>query len=143
LILLTLKVYFNYILCNDSSVLEDSKGSLSHLCLDFPPKEVFNCWNSNLATRLCQFFIDLLVIVPPLAWDHTKSSRKYFLEWAHRFLSDKFNYQKVHSIFVIWVPDREQLTCLHTSKVDARSWVSFQDQVFLSLRIQEFSLSPI
>ena len=59
MILLTLKVYFNYILCNDSSVLEDSKGSLSHLCLDFPPKEVFNCWNSNLATRLCQFFIEI------------------------------------------------------------------------------------
>jgi hypothetical protein len=79
LILLTLKVYFNYILCNDSSVLEDSIGSLSHLCLNFPPKELFNCLNSGLATRLCQFLIDLVAIVPPLAWDHIMSSRKYFL----------------------------------------------------------------
>lgn len=78
MILLTLKVYFNYILCNDSSVLVDSIGSLSHLCLDFLPKEVFNCLNLNLATRLCQFFIDLVVIVQPLAWDHTMSSRKCF-----------------------------------------------------------------
>lgn len=67
MILLTLKVNFNYILCNDSSILVDSKGSLSHLCLDFLPIEVFNCLNSDLAIRLYLFFIDLVAIVPPLA----------------------------------------------------------------------------